>query len=239
MTRGRAPGRGRRRAARAAREVRDTTVGVVAAGALLVALLPALFAVEAVDVRLAGLVGRAPLPDFLLGVAIGAAPLMPATAVARRRRRGVVRPWHPVLLGLQAGLGLWALLTLPGRDGEPPRMREQAPYVASGAFAALPLDVVLVVLAERRGFLARPGAPGHPFAVRDDATGGPRRGHESVTILDVHPDPGEPDPWIGYYVATCGCGWTGEQTTDLDAARFEARRHAPGVEPVVTRPDVA
>jgi hypothetical protein len=196
--------------------------GIVAVGLLLA------LGVEKIQYALGDLGRQRPRADFLAGVAFGLTPLLPMYAVYRRIRAGVARPWRGWVVPVAA---LWVLVFLglpPNRSPEYAEMRVRAPYVQPGTLTGGAFAVAAWVALTRRY-----RAPMPPTFVAKPRP--PRPGHTDVRILDVRPSPGDPDPWTPYYVATCGCGWVGRSVVDEQVALDEARRHAPGVEPVTQR----
>jgi hypothetical protein len=179
---------------------------------------------EATADGLAGLAGRRPVPDFLVGVAIGAAPVGALVVIRQRGRAGVRRAWRGVWGLLLVTLSFLMIAAAPSRfrPNETTRARVRRPYVASGVFPGLFLGLLVLGAA----------TSGNPLiamrAVRGRAR--PRPGHTDVQILNPRPAPGE--SWTSYYVALCECGWTAKSVHESDV-RHDAAMHAPGVEPLI------
>jgi hypothetical protein len=201
------------------------------------------FVVQPVVLRLVmalvSAVGPRPPRPFLLGFAVGAAPFVVGFAsLWRRYAAGRAR-----LTGRQTALvtvlAAFAFVCLPpvSSYGRPFVLDVRAPYLTPGLFYGLGVSLVGGAAALR--LVGPPVPPPDPLAQPTGRAARLRRrrpGHSSVTILDVRPGPEEPDPWIPYFAATCNCGWIGTSFVTEAEARFEASRHAPGIDPVVERP---
>ncbi|MDQ1713637.1 MAG: hypothetical protein QOE45_3087 [Frankiaceae bacterium] len=217
--------------------------GCLIGPALLFGMVFLVFVVGPVVQRLVAavvsVIGPQPPRPFLLGFAVGAAPsLVGFASIWRRYAAGRAR-----LTGRQtalvAVLAAFAFACLPPQNsyGSPFLLDVRAPYLTLGLFYGLGVSLVGGAAALR--LAGPPVPPPDPLAQPTGRAARLRRrrpGHSSVTILDVRPGPEEPDPWIPYFAATCNCGWIGTSFVTEAEARFEASRHAPGIDPVVERP---